>query len=162
MQGLARYLNCFEGVADSMRDVLLLVGRIFIATVFLMTVSGGGPADFYLKSLNYPAPQFMAMLAHLAEWIIVVTLILGLATRPGALLAVVFLVIAVLTAHLYWQYPAAQQPLQWVFLSKEIAITSVPRPWPMVTASSRANRIAGKVKAASTRRISTLSSAPPT
>jgi len=123
MQGLARYLNCFDGVADSMRDVLLLVGRIFIATVFLMTVSGGGPADFYLKSLNYPAPQFMAMLAHLAEWIIVVTLILGLATRPGALLAVVFLVIAVLTAHLYWQYPAAQQPLQWVFLSKDIAIT---------------------------------------
>jgi len=49
--------------------------------------------------------------------------VLGLATRPGALLALLFLVIAVLTAHLYWQYPAAQQQLQWVFLSKDIAIT---------------------------------------
>lgn len=123
MQALARYLNCFDGVAGSLRDVLLLVGRIFIAIVFLMTVSGGGPADFYLKSLGYPAPQLMATLAHIVEWIIVVTLILGLATRPGALVALAFLIVAVLTAHLYWQFPAAQQTLQWVFLSKDIAIT---------------------------------------
>ena len=123
MQGLARYLNCFDVFAESLRDVLLLAGRVFIAIVFLMTVSGGGPADFYLKSLGYPAPQLMATLAHLTEWIIVVSLILGLATRPGALIALAFLVVAVLTAHLYWQYPAAQQPLQWVFLSKDIAIT---------------------------------------
>ena len=44
MQGLARFLNCFDGLSESLRDVLLLVGRIFIAIVFLMTVSGGGPA----------------------------------------------------------------------------------------------------------------------
>ena len=46
--------------------------------------------------------------------------------------------------------------------SRLMAITSVPKPWPMVTASSSANRMAGKVKAASTRRISMLSTAPPT
>jgi putative oxidoreductase len=122
MQGLLRYTTCLDGIADSMRDTLLLIGRIFIAVVFLMTVSGGGPADFYLKSLNYPAPALMATLAHIAEWIIVVTLVLGLATRLGALLALAFVVIAVLTAHLYWQYPAQAQTLQWVFLSKDIAI----------------------------------------
>lgn len=122
MQGLLRYTSCCDGVADSLRDPLLLLGRVLIAAVFLMTVSGGGPADFYLKSLNYPAPALMAMLAHVAEWIIVITLILGLATRLGALIALVFVVVAVSTAHLYWQYPAPQQPLQWVFLSKDIAI----------------------------------------
>ena len=122
MQKLLRYSNCCDGLAEGTRDALLLIGRIAIAAVFLMTVSGGGPADFYLKSLNYPAPSLMATLAHIAEWIIVVTLVLGLATRLGALLALVFVVIAVLTAHLYWQYPAQQQPLQWVFLSKDIAI----------------------------------------
>ena len=46
--------------------------------------------------------------------------------------------------------------------SRLMAITSVPSPCPMVTASSSANRMAGKVKAASTRRIRTLSTAPPT
>jgi putative oxidoreductase len=123
MQGLMRYTACCDGVADSLRDTLLLIGRILIAVVFLMTVSGGGPAAGYLKSLNYVAPDAMAMLAHLAEWIIVITLILGFATRIGALIAFAFVVIAVSTAHLYWQYPAQQQPLQWVFLSKDLAIT---------------------------------------
>jgi len=46
--------------------------------------------------------------------------------------------------------------------SSEMAITSVPSPCPMVTASSSAKRMAGKVKAASTRRISTASTLPPT
>ena len=32
------------------------------------------------------------------------------------------MVIAFLTAHLYWQYPAAAQTLQYVFLSKDLAI----------------------------------------
>ena len=122
MRGLLRYTTFCDGLAEGLRDSLLLIGRILIAAVFLMTVSGGGPADFYLKSLNYPVPALMAMLAHVAEWVIVVTLIVGFATRLGALIALSFVAIAVVSAHLYWQYPAQQQPLQWVFLSKDIAI----------------------------------------
>ena len=34
----------------------------------------------------------------------------------------VFVVIALVTAHLYWQFPAAAQTLQYVFLSKDLAI----------------------------------------
>jgi putative oxidoreductase len=122
MQGFMRYTTCCDGVADSLRDALLLIGRILIAAVFLMTVWGGGPAAGYLKSLNYVAPDAMAMLAHLAEWVIVITLILGLATRIGALIALVFVAIAIWTAHLYWQFPKEAQGLQWAFLSKDLAI----------------------------------------
>jgi putative oxidoreductase len=105
-----------------MGDILLLVARVLIAVLFLMTVTTGGPAAAYLKSLNYPAPDAMSTLAHIIEWIVVVTLVLGVATRYGALLGLVFVVIALLTAHLYWQFPAAAQGLQYVFLSKDIAI----------------------------------------
>lgn len=115
-------LGCCDSLAESLRDVALLIGRILVAAVFLMTVWTGGPAAAYLKSLNYIAPDFMSLLAHLAEWIIVVTLVLGVATRIGALMAFVFVVIALLTAHLYWQYPQAAQTLQYVFLSKDLAI----------------------------------------
>ena len=115
-------LGCCDGLAESLRDVALLIGRILVAAVFLMTVWTGGPAAAYLKSLNYVAPDFMSLLAHLAEWIIVVTLVLGLATRIGALMAFAFVVIALLTAHLYWQFPQAAQTLQYVFLSKDLAI----------------------------------------
>ncbi|HVU42554.1 MAG TPA: DoxX family protein [Xanthobacteraceae bacterium] len=105
-----------------MSDILLLIARLLVAAVFLMTVWTGGPAATYLKSINFIAPDIMSTLAHIVEWIIVVTLVLGVATRYGALLAFAFVVIALVTAHLYWQFPAAAQTLQYVFLSKDLSI----------------------------------------
>ena len=115
-------LSCTDGIATSIADILLLLGRWLIAAVFLMTVWTGGPNVAYLTSINYIAPEFMSPFAHVVEWIIVVTLVLGLATRYGALLAFAFVVIALVTAHLYWEYPQAAQNLQYVFLSKDLAI----------------------------------------
>jgi putative oxidoreductase len=115
-------LSHTDGIATGMTDALLLVGRLLIAAVFLMTVWTGGPATAYLKSLNYPSPEFMSVLAHVVEWIVVISLVLGLATRYGALLGLVFVVIAFATAHRYWEFPQAAQTLQYVFLSKDLAI----------------------------------------
>jgi len=103
-------------------DVLLLIGRWLIAAVFLMTVWTGGPAVAYLKSINFISPEFMSPFAHVIEWIIVASLVLGLATRYGALLAFAFVVIALVTSHLSWQFPQAAQALQYTFLSKDLAI----------------------------------------
>lgn len=105
-----------------MSDTLLLAARLLLAALFLMTVWGGGPSADYLKSINYIVPDFMSPFAHLIEWIVVVTLVLGVATRYGALLGFVFVVIALATAHRYWDYPTGAQNLQFVFLSKDIAI----------------------------------------
>ena len=83
-------LSCTDGIATGMTDLWLLIGRILIALVFLMTVWTGGPAAAYLKSLHYPGPEFMSVLAHIVEWIVVASLILGVATRYGALLGLAF------------------------------------------------------------------------
>src|SRR6516225_8122734 len=115
-------LSHTDGVAAGMTDALLLIGRLLIAAVFLLTVWTGGPAAAYLKSLNYPAPEFMSVLAHVVEWIVVVSLILGIGTRYGALLGFAFVVIAFVTAHRYWELPEAAQNLQYAFLSKDLAI----------------------------------------
>lgn len=115
-------LSCTDELATSLTDTLLLIGRVLIAILFLMTVWTGGPAAAYLKSINYPAPDFMSVLAHVIEWIIVLSLILGIGTRYGALLGFVFVVIAFATAHRYWEFPEAAQNLQRVFLSKDLAI----------------------------------------
>ena len=115
-------LSSTDELATSLTDTLLLIGRVLIAILFLMTVWTGGPAAAYLKSLNYPAPDFMSVLAHVIEWIIVLSLILGIGTRYGALLGFVFVVIAFATAHRYWEFPEAAQNLQRVFLSKDLAI----------------------------------------
>jgi putative oxidoreductase len=116
-------LSYADGVATgAVGDTLLLLGRWLIAAVFLMTVWTGGPPVAYLKSINFIFPEFMSPFAHVVEWIIIVTLVGGVATRYGALLAFAFVVIALVTAHLYWQYPEAQQVLQYTFLSKDLAI----------------------------------------
>ena len=104
-------------------DVILLVGRVLLAVLFLMTVWSGGPSADYLKSLGYFAPAAMSVFAHVVEWIIVVSLLLGFGTRYGALLAIVFVVIAFATAHRYWEFPQAAQSLQFTLLSKDLAIT---------------------------------------
>ena len=105
-----------------MSDVWLLIGRLVLAVLFLMTVWTGGPAAAYLKSLNYPSPDIMSTLAHVVEWLVVLSLVLGIATRYGALLGLIFVIIAFATAHRYWEFPEAAQNLQYVFLSKDLAI----------------------------------------
>jgi putative oxidoreductase len=115
-------LSHADGIATGMSDVLLLVGRVLIACVFLMTVWTGSPNVGYLTSINFISPEIMSPLGRIVEWIIVVSLILGIGTRYGALLGVVFVVIALVAAHLYWQFPAAAQGLQFIFLSKDLTI----------------------------------------
>jgi putative oxidoreductase len=112
-----------DGLATRAADPILLAGRVLLALLFLMTVWGGGPSADYLKSLGYPAPGAMSTFAHVVEWVIVVSLLFGIGTRYGALLAIVFVVIAFATAHRYWEFPQAAQNLQFTLLSKDLAIT---------------------------------------
>lgn len=117
-------LSYADGAATGMADAWLLIARVLMATLFFMTVLTGGPAAAYLASLGYPAPAFMSLLARAVEWIVIVSLLLGVGTRYGALLGFIFVAIAVLTAHRYWEFPEAQRNLQYVFFSKDIAIAA--------------------------------------
>lgn len=115
-------LSRADGIASGMTDILLLIGRILIACVFLMTVWGGSPTVPYLTSINFISPGVMSPLANIVEWIIVASLILGLGTRYGALLGLAFVIVATVTAHRYWGYPQAAQLVQYIFLTKNLAI----------------------------------------
>jgi len=115
-------LSHADGIATGMTDILLLVGRVLLACVFLMTVWGGSPTVAYLTSINFMNPGIMSPLANAVEWIIVASLILGLGTRYGALLGLAFVIFATVTAHRYWGYPQAAQLVQYIFLTKNLAI----------------------------------------
>lgn len=114
-------LACCDGAAESSRDVLMLIARICVAAMFYLTVSKGSPTAAYLTFLGYPAPGAFSVLAQIAEWIIVVSLVLGVATRVGALIAVLFILLASVTAHQYWHYPQAGQLVQATYLAKTFA-----------------------------------------
>ncbi len=121
----AQFAAC-DGVAIRTGDAFALIGRILLGWLFLTAgwahINGGIPGfTRYLTSLGVPAPEFFAWLATAAELVIGITLILGVATRYGALLGVVFLIVATALAHRYWEYPAAQQMGQYVNFLKNLS-----------------------------------------
>jgi len=87
-----------------------------------MTVWGGSPTVPYLTSISFVSPGIMSPLAIIVEWIIVASLVLGVGTRYGALLGLAFVIVATVSAHRYWGYPQAAQLVQYIFLTKNIAI----------------------------------------
>ena len=115
-------LSYTDDLASGMTDWLLLLGRVLIAALFFLTAWFGSPNVGYLTSLGYPSPGVMSPLAITVEFVIIVSLVLGLATRYGALLGLLFVIVATVSAHRYWGYPAAQQGVQYIFLTKNLAI----------------------------------------
>jgi putative oxidoreductase len=105
-----------------MSDVSLLMGRVLITSMFLLTAWFGSPNVGYLTSLGFSYPAFWSPFAIAVEYIVIVSLMLGVATRYGALLGLLFVIIATVIAHRYWQYPQAQQLVQYTYLTKNLAI----------------------------------------
>ncbi|HYL31908.1 MAG TPA: DoxX family protein [Stellaceae bacterium] len=105
-----------------MNDLLILIGRVLIALLFLMTVWVGGPSPGYLGSLGFFAPAVCSLVAQIIEWILIVSLVFGLWTRYGALLGIAYVLIATAAAHRYWQYTPPAQQIQYTNFSKNLAI----------------------------------------
>jgi len=111
-----------DGLAAGMNNVIVLVARILIAQVFLLTALAGSPTAGYLTSLGVPSPAFWSAIAIAVEWIAGFSLIFGVATRYGALLAILYVIVATALAHRYWEYPQAQQVAQYTNFIKNLAI----------------------------------------
>ena len=105
-----------------MNDLVLLIGRVLIALLFLMTVWVGGPSAGYLNSLGFPSGERCSLVAQAVDWVLIVGLIFGFWTRYVALLGIAYVVIAPAAAHRYWQYSPPAQQIQYTNFSKNLAI----------------------------------------
>ncbi|WP_314960437.1 DoxX family protein [Bradyrhizobium cosmicum] len=116
-----------DEVATRTADVLILIGRVLLAWVFVGSAYGAlsnfsGSAG-YFRSLNLPAPELVAIVSIAVEALISVGLILGVGTRYCAILTFLFVLVATIVAHRYWEYPAgAQQMGQYNNFLKNISI----------------------------------------
>jgi putative oxidoreductase len=119
-------LSNADSFATGSADLLMLVGRVLLGWLFL--ASGWGKfanvagATAYFTNLGVPAADMMPYLVGACELVIGITLILGLATRYGAILCFVFVLVSTIIAHRYWEYPAAQQGAQYNNMLKNLAI----------------------------------------
>jgi putative oxidoreductase len=120
---LGSALASVDRCAEASTDALLLIGRILIALLFLLTAWFGSPNAGYLKFLGYPSPDVLSVIAIVVEYLIIISLVFGVATRIGTLLGIAFVVVATITAHRYWTYADAQaQQVNWIYLTKNLAI----------------------------------------
>jgi putative oxidoreductase len=120
-------LSAADGLANKYADIVILVGRIMLAWVFV-GVAYGAMTNFagslaYFTSQKLYSPALWTWMALLIEVLISVSLILGVGTRYSAILAFVFVLIATAIAHRYWEFPAGpQQFAQYNNFLKNISI----------------------------------------
>jgi len=119
-------LSRTDNIAATWSDFLLLVGRVFLAWLFL--ASGYGKVGSipgttaYFTNLGMTPAELWAWFAGIVEVILGVALILGFGTRYAAIASFVWVLVATAIAHRYWTYPAAQQAAQYINWLKNIAI----------------------------------------
>jgi putative oxidoreductase len=102
-------LSYADGVAASTSDIVLLVGRILLAWVFLR--SGYGKIfDIAAVANSYPPrglPPFMAYIATPFEFFGAIALIFGFATRYVVIGFIIFMLVATFSSHRYWEFADA-------------------------------------------------------
>ena len=119
-------ISRLDKFATKSANVLILIGRILLAWVFVGSAYGAitnfSGSVGYFRSLNVPAPELFTTTAVALEVLMSAGLILGIATRYCAILVFLFVLIATAIAHRYWEYPQAQQVAQYTNFLKNLAI----------------------------------------
>jgi putative oxidoreductase len=117
-------LSGADGLATSVADLALLIGRVLLGYIFVR--SGFGKLfDIAGVAATFPPrgiPAFMAYISVPVEFFGGLALMFGLATRYFALIFVVFMLVATFSSHRYWTYPAAAQRVQETNFYKNMAI----------------------------------------
>ena len=115
-----------DSYAERGADTLALAARLLIGWLFLdygwMKLLGHDGTVRYLVNLHVPMPELMYWPVMLAELVIGIALILGIATRYTSLFTFVYLIIATAIAHRYWEVPPAAVGAQYANFCKNLAI----------------------------------------
>ena len=110
-----------------MQAVASLLGRLMIATIFLMSAVGNKIPNFesvatYMASEGVPQPQIM--LAGAIVFLIAgsLSVIAGFKIRLGATLLLVFLVLATYFFHDFWKFEGQEQQMQMIQFMKNLSL----------------------------------------
>jgi putative oxidoreductase len=111
---------------NQLQNPLSLLGRLLLATVFLPAgigkLTGFSGTVGYISSVGLPFPELGAALALTVEIVGSIALIIGLGTRPAALVLALFTLVASFFFHNYWAVAADQQLVQQLMFFKNIGL----------------------------------------
>jgi putative oxidoreductase len=110
----------------ALQNPFALLARLLMALLFLPAgiskIGGFAGTAGYIGSVGLPMPEVGAALAILVEVGASILLIIGLFTRPAALVLAVFTLVASFFFHAFWSMPAEAQMMQSLMFYKNIAI----------------------------------------
>lgn len=111
---------------NQLQNPLSLLGRLLLASLFLPAgvgkLTGFAATAGYISSVGLPFPELAAVAALTVEIVGGIALIVGLGTRPAALVLAAFTLVASCFFHNYWAAPADQQFVQQLLFFKNIAV----------------------------------------
>lgn len=111
---------------NALQNPFALLARLLMAALFLPAgiskIGGFAGTAGYIGSVGLPLPEVGAALAIAIEVIAPILLIIGLYTRPAALVLAVFTLVATVLFHNYWAMPAEQQFMQSLMFFKNIGV----------------------------------------
>jgi putative oxidoreductase len=118
--------SIFDRLAEQSRGSVLLVSRVLMALIYVN--SGFGKLTNFtgfaesLAGKGVPAPTVMAILAVAAEFLGGLCVLLGIWTRPVALVLFVFTGFAAVIGHPFWAADGASYQSQFIHFMKNLSI----------------------------------------
>jgi putative oxidoreductase len=112
--------------AVSCHDIVALVGRVAMSWIFLSSgftkLTDVAAFSAGLAKRGVPAPSFMGWLGAIVEFGGGLLILLGVKLRYTAILMILFVIVATLISHRYWEYPVDQLVAQKTNFWKNITI----------------------------------------
>ncbi|CAM5780714.1 DoxX family protein [Ottowia pentelensis] len=107
-------------------DLVILLARILLMSLFLITgweklTNFAGTAQ-YMASVGAPAPALSTVVAIVMEFGVGIALVLGVFTRPLALLLCLFTLATALIGHRYWTQQGAERHANLLNFYKNISM----------------------------------------
>lgn len=111
----------------AVQGYLTVLGRLMIATIFLMSAVGNKIPNFsqtvgYMTSEGVPMPQVMLAGAILFLVAGSLSVIVGYKARLGAGLLLVFLVLATYFFHDFWTFTGQERQMQMIQFMKNLSL----------------------------------------
>ena len=110
----------------------IVVGRLWIGIAMLrystQYLFGGKVSELtsFLESINWPAPEMLAYISQITEFIASILILLGV--RLGAVMLAITMLIAVLFAHKGLIFTEAETPFSFFMFALILSLTGMGKP----------------------------------
>jgi len=115
-----------DAIIQRWRDELILLARILMMVLFVMSgwgkLTGFQGTVGYMASTGAPVPMVAAAVAVVMEFGVGIALLIGLWTRPLAILMALFVLGTSFIAHSYWDMEGAMEAANKIQFFKNLSI----------------------------------------